>query len=96
MVVGDEIQLGPRSCTFNVCGNESCKKRDFQIKTSQGFTDSSELWTVSHFNSIIVITYRISFTLLLCNYASLLAFILLSESPQMEIQVAETDTWCSE
>lgn len=95
MVVGDEIQLGPRSCTFNVCSNESCKeKEDFQINTSWAFFDCSELWTVSHFNSFILITYLISLILLSWNYASPLAFTVFSESPDMEIQVAETDVWC--
>lgn len=74
MVVGDEIQLGPRSCTFNVCSNESCKEEDFQISTSRAFFDCSELWTVSHFNSFILITYLISLILLSWNYASPLAF----------------------
>jgi len=47
------------------------KKDDFQINASQGF-DCSELWTVSHYNSLI--TYLISFILLPCNYGSPPAF----------------------
>lgn len=80
MVVGDEIQLGPRSCTFNVCGNESCKKNklknhNYKLKLLRAFFGCSEFWTVSRFNSFILITYLTYFILLSRHSASPLAQI---------------------